>query len=100
MRRMLLISFMSIVAIYVMLPGSGYSFQKGEHKAVGYFTDGPVQGLMYKTATQSGTTDSNGRFEYLTGETVTFSIGEFVLGSAAGGGQITPAHLVPVIAAG
>jgi len=100
MRRMLLISFMSIVAIYVMLPGNGYSFQMGAHKAVGYFSDGPVQGLMFKTLTQAGTTDSNGRFEYLTGETVTFSIGEFVLGSGAGGGQITPAHLVPVISGG
>ena len=31
----------------------------------------------------------------LTGETVTFSIGDFVLGSAMGSVGITPAHLVP-----
>ena len=51
----------------------------------------------YRTPSQSGTTDSNGRYEYLTGEIVTSSIGEFVLGSAPGSEQMTPAHLVASI---
>jgi len=46
----------------------------------GYFTGGPVEGLTYATETQSGTTDINGAFTYLEGETITFSIGDTVLG--------------------
>ena len=94
MRRNFLISFMCIVVLCFILSGTGYS-QNGKIKATGYFTDGPVQGLTYKTPTRSGTTDSEGRFEYLTGENVTFFIGDFLLGSAPGSKQMTPAHMVP-----
>jgi hypothetical protein len=72
MRRMLLISFTSIISLCLVLLDSGRA-QKG-NSATGYFTDGPVQGLTYKTATQSGTTDNNGKFGYLTGAIVTFSV--------------------------
>ncbi len=96
MRKILTVCLMACLSLWLVLPHAGYSFQKGKVKAIGYFSDGPVQGLNYKTPTQSGITDSQGKFEYLTGETVTFSIGEFVLGSAPGSEQMTPAHLVPV----
>ena len=94
MRKKLLISFVSIIALCLVLLDSGRA-QKG-NRATGYFTDGPVQGLTYKTATNSGTTDNNGKFEYLTGEIVTFSVGEFVLGSTVGVKSMTPSHLVPL----
>jgi len=93
MRRALFLTFLFALS-FCFLIDHGYSTELG--KAVGYFTDGPVQGLTYKTPTQSGTTDSMGRFEFLTGETVTFSIGDFVLGSAPGSLQMTPAQLVPL----
>ncbi len=63
--------------------------------ASGVFLDSAVQGLTYETTTQSGSTDSNGTFAYQVGETVTFSIGSTVLGSATGKAIITPIDLVP-----
>ena len=59
----------------------------------GRFVDSPVEGLRFQSATQSGTTNLNGEFNYLPGETVTFYIGNFVLGSAVGAELITPFEL-------
>ena len=53
----------------------------------GVFVDAPVEGLNYQTATMSGITDENG--------TVTFMIGDLMLGSAAGSDIMTPIDLVP-----
>ena len=62
----------------------------------GYFTDSAVEGLTYKTDTQSGVTDLNGAFTYQAGETVVFSIGDFMLGeSAAAAPKMTPLDLIP-----
>lgn len=47
----------------------------------GVFIDAPVKGLTYKTATQSGVTNDKGEFNYITGETVTFSLDGVELGS-------------------
>jgi hypothetical protein len=58
--------------------------------AAGIFQAGGVSGLNYRTATISGTTDAAGTFRYLPGETVTFSVGSVVLGSAPGARAITP----------
>ncbi len=61
----------------------------------GIFMDGPVGGLNYKTPTITGVTKDDGVFRYKPGETVTFSIGEVVLGSAAGKPVVTPLDIVP-----
>jgi hypothetical protein len=61
----------------------------------GIFMDSPVQGLIYETASQSGTTDANGTFAYLSGETVTFSIGSVVLGHGTAKEKMNPIDLVP-----
>ena len=62
----------------------------------GYFTDSAVEGLTYKTDTQSGVTDLNGAFTYQAGETVAFSIGAFMLGeSATAAPKMTPLDLIP-----
>jgi hypothetical protein len=61
----------------------------------GVFVDGPVQNLIYHTATQSGNTDADGQFLYAEGETITFSIGSVVLGSAPAAPIMTPMSLVP-----
>ncbi|OGO23055.1 MAG: hypothetical protein A2144_11945 [Chloroflexi bacterium RBG_16_50_9] len=60
----------------------------------GVFCDGPVQGLEYETQTLSGITNEKGEFKYRAGETVTFSIGGFVIGSAVGDKRATPADLI------
>jgi cyclophilin family peptidyl-prolyl cis-trans isomerase len=61
---------------------------------VGQFLDGPVQGLSYRTATLSGTTDASGRFNYRAGETVTFSIGGMDLPAVAAAAVVTPLDVV------
>lgn len=58
---------------------------------VGTFIDGPVIGLGYLTPSRSGLTDDQGRFSYRAGETVEFSLGELVLGTAQGASQVTSA---------
>ncbi|URZ17593.1 CocE/NonD family hydrolase [Clostridium felsineum] len=59
----------------------------------GIFGDN-VCGMNYETLTISGVTNENGEFSYKMGETVTFSIGSLILGSAIGKGLITPADLI------
>jgi hypothetical protein len=60
----------------------------------GVFIDSAVEGLHYQTATLSGTTNIRGEYNYLPGETVTFSIGGIVLGSTPAGPVVTPLLLV------
>jgi len=66
----------------------------GATASVGVFEDATVAGISYKTETRSGTTNSAGEYDYLPGETVTFSIGGIVFGSAAAGPVVTPLSLV------
>lgn len=61
----------------------------------GVFLDAPVGGLNYATPTIRNVTKADGAFEYLPGETVTFSIGNFVLGSTPAKPFVTPLDIVP-----
>jgi len=61
----------------------------------GQFLDGPVEGLRYETETQSGYTDSQGRFNYRSGEEVTFYMGYIQLGKADADELITPFDFFP-----
>ncbi len=57
----------------------------------GTFVDSPVAGLNYRGPTTiAGITNAAGQFSYTAGDTITFSIGNLVLGSAAGAGTVTP----------
>lgn len=62
----------------------------------GVFTDSPVEGLFYETATQSGLTDADGIFRYKEGESVTFKLGMTTLGLAKGQDIISPFTLTGV----
>lgn len=63
---------------------------------VATFIDSPVAGLAFQSASRSGLTDRNGNFPYTLGETVTFSIGNMVLGSVTvTGNKVTPLQIVP-----
>lgn len=42
-----------------------------------------IQGLDFETPTQSGTTDADGTFRYLPGETVRFAVGDVAIGELA-----------------
>src|SRR3569623_332850 len=56
----------------------------------GRFVDGPVAGLRYTTPTHSGKTDANGTFAYQAGETVSFFVGDILIGRAPGAATVTP----------
>lgn len=63
---------------------------------VATFIDTHVEGLAFRSPSRRGLTDRNGNFVYVPGETVTFSIGNMVLGDLAPtGNKVTPVQLVP-----
>ena len=49
----------------------------------GIFLDGCVTGVDYRTQTMEGALDAQGMYDYREGESILFTIGDFVLGSAA-----------------
>ncbi|WP_170252869.1 DM13 domain-containing protein [Colwellia echini] len=59
----------------------------------GVFLDSAVQGLHYTTATQSGTTNEQGEFDFQTDETITFSIGGITLPPTPAKLYLTPLSL-------
>jgi hypothetical protein len=59
----------------------------------GIFYDSPVEGLEFHTQTLSGTTNKKGEFQYRYGETITFSSGNLIIGSASGNKRLTPADM-------
>ena len=62
----------------------------GNVALTGQFLDAPVEGLGYSTPTQSGLTDAAGRFQYLAGETVSFTLYGTPLSSSIGFSTLTP----------
>jgi hypothetical protein len=63
---------------------------------VGYFLDSAIAGADYNTSSGlSGTTNSDGMFKYKEGDTVTFYIGDTLLGTAKAGKTVTPVTLFP-----
>ena len=79
--------------------GGGSSSNSTPTAITGSYSDaGAVSGLQYSTATQSGTTDSSGKFLYLPGETVTFSVGSIVIGKAVAAPTLTTFDLVGISA--
>ena len=62
----------------------------------GVLLNGPVSGVAYETATQSGLTDIDGTFRYLEGETVRFTVGATLLGEVPGMAEVTPFDLADV----
>ena len=69
----------------------------GETISTGVLSDaGAVSGIEYRTASQSGSTDSNGTFSYVSGETITFSIGNIVVGQAVAAPNLSTFNLVGI----
>jgi hypothetical protein len=71
------------------LAACGGKGAKEPAEQTGTLQAGQIQGVEWQTPTRSGTTDANGRFTYLPGESVTFSIGDVELGTAAGAPHLT-----------
>ena len=60
----------------------------------GVFLDSPIINIGYKTETLEGVTDSLGQYQYLEGETVTFSIGDLVFPAVTAKDLVTPLDIV------
>jgi hypothetical protein len=56
----------------------------------GVFIDSPVVNIGYRTATQQGLTNTQGEFNYVPGETVTFFIGDLEFPSVTASSTVTP----------
>lgn len=80
--------------------GGGSSGGVGAHPVTnglatqtGTFLDSAVSGMSYKTGTQTGTTDANGNYYYVPGETVTFSIGAITFPQTTAMSTVTPLNM-------
>lgn len=71
----------------------GDSSNNSNDVLIGQFVDSPVQGVAYRTATQSGITNGNGEFLYRADEMVDFSIGGIVFPQTRAASIITPLEL-------
>lgn len=69
---------------------SGESPASGATVLTGQYLDAAVEGLGYDTATQAGTTDADGQFKYVQGETVSFRLYGQALSSSIGFSTLTP----------
>lgn len=69
--------------------------------ATGVLSDSPVDGVGYQTSSgKTGTTQDGGKFNYTLGDTVTFTLGEFILGSykpTRADETVTPVELTEAI---
>ena len=94
--RSCLLFILIVLPLFVISCSSSNDGSDGSNVATssGVFVDSPVSGLQYDTGTQSGLTDGNGRFFFQEGETVTFSIGDLVLGSGVARSVVTPVEIV------
>lgn len=60
----------------------------------GRFVDSAVAGLWYETESQSGFTDAQGFFNFLAGESVSFYLGETLLGTVEAKDLVTPLDML------
>ena len=66
----------------------------GTKTLTGVFVDSPVEGLQWLSGNMSGNTDVTGAFEYISGATVKFYVGDILIGEATGNSIIIPLDLV------
>jgi hypothetical protein len=93
-----LVIVLALITFFLSACGGGGSNppDNGDSTNTGYFVDSAVSGLSYVTSSGiTGVTDAFGAFEYAPGDSVTFSIGDVVIGEATGASLLTPVSLVP-----
>ena len=73
--------------------GSGSDIAATSTPLTGVLVDSPVGGLDYATATRKGKTNAKGEFQYVAGETVTFSLGSIQFPSVLANSTITPLNM-------
>ncbi|MEE4355268.1 MAG: hypothetical protein V2I97_02300, partial [Desulfococcaceae bacterium] len=88
-----LITVCLFVAVTMLFTGCGGGGDS-EPVSEGRFVDSPVAGLRFETESRDGITGSEGKFTYLEGEMISFSIGDIYLGKTLAKPVITPLDLV------
>jgi len=81
-KRYYTIRFLVILTVITILSscGAGNDYHHPQPVNKGVFLDSAVEGLTYLTNTLSGSTDSNGTFEYRSNELISFYIGDIFIG--------------------
>jgi hypothetical protein len=82
------IRLLTVAVAASLLAACGDDNNSSSTTQTGYFLDAAVSGLSYKGSSNSGTTGASGEFRYAPGETITFSLGGVVIGSAKGGDKV------------
>ncbi len=91
--------FLSLIIACMNLVSCGGGGDSSTARLTGAFSDASaVSGLQYSTPSQTGTTDSGGKFSYMPGEVVTFSVGSIVIGKATAAPALTTFSLVGIAA--
>lgn len=94
------VALIAVCALFLNGCGGGsYSSSTGAATPAatsqGVFLDSAVEGMRYVSGSLSGYTGSDGRFGYETGQSVSFYVGDILIGEATGEAVVTPADLVP-----
>ena len=76
--------------------GNSGSDSNADTILTGQFLDSAVEGMSYRTVTRSGTTNANGEFTYLAGETVVFGLGDLEFPAVTAAQILTPLELAGV----
>ncbi|GLQ32549.1 hypothetical protein [Litoribrevibacter albus] len=74
--------------------GGGGGGGSSDNTFKGTFYDSEVSGLRYVSPSFSGKTDSKGRFDYEPGETISFYIGDMLLGTTTARQAVTPIEII------
>lgn len=86
----------ALVLISACGGSSGGGSNNSEAELTGRFIDSAVSGLTYRTETRSGTTNTNGEFNYLAGETIVFGLGDLEFPAVTAAQILTPLELAGV----
>ncbi len=77
------------ICLALALSGCGGGSKQQVEPLTGTLQAGRPQGIQFQTPSQTGSTDADGRFTYLPGETVTFSVAAVELGSVPGAAEVS-----------
>ncbi len=94
MRLFLLLSCIVSLSLSLAACGGGGNGDPDFANFPGRFVGPAIAGLEYETETGSGVTGPQGQFDFETGETITFRIGDTELGTAPAKALMSPLDLV------
>lgn len=80
--------------ILISACGGGGGGDSASTTKIGVFSDSQVEGLTYVIGSRTAQTNASGQFSYEEGQTVTFKVGDIVLGSATASAFVSPVSLV------